>query len=152
MSDLRYLCLFAYSGDLHILSCVFCFACHRHVSCVPNVAGFSGLFILDCPLIFSGFLIALWNSLTFCHLVDRFGYNMKSASITDSMSSSFVLCTQCYRFLWIDCLILIVPPGFSNVCIHFFDCKDVLLFYLYFRSRKTKYVLLVVHLSRNLKI
>jgi hypothetical protein len=59
MSDLRYLCLFAYSGDLHILSCVFCFACHRHVSCVPNVAGFSGLFILDLEFSRSTYFVFL---------------------------------------------------------------------------------------------
>jgi hypothetical protein len=29
MSFLRYLCLFAYSGVQHILSCVFCFVCLR---------------------------------------------------------------------------------------------------------------------------
>ena len=27
-----------------------CFVCLRPVSCVPNVASFSGLFFLDCPL------------------------------------------------------------------------------------------------------
>jgi hypothetical protein len=30
-----------------------CFVCLRSVSCVPNVASFSGMFILDCPF---GFL------------------------------------------------------------------------------------------------
>ena len=33
---------------LHILCCVFRFVCLRPVSCVPNVACFSGLSILDC--------------------------------------------------------------------------------------------------------
>jgi len=33
--------------------CVFCFVCLRRVYCVPNVAGVSGLFILDYPF---GFL------------------------------------------------------------------------------------------------
>jgi hypothetical protein len=29
--------------------CVFCIVCLRHVSCLADVASFSGLFILDCP-------------------------------------------------------------------------------------------------------
>ena len=36
----------------HLISfkcCVFCFVCQRSMSCMSNVAGFSGLFILDCP-------------------------------------------------------------------------------------------------------
>jgi hypothetical protein len=33
--------------------CFWCFVCLRPVSCVPNVAGVSGLPILDCPF---GFL------------------------------------------------------------------------------------------------
>jgi hypothetical protein len=35
-----------------LLSCVYCFVCLRPVSCVPYVASFSGLSILDCPLTF----------------------------------------------------------------------------------------------------
>jgi len=35
------------------LCCVLVFGCLRHVPCVPNVASFSGLFILAC---FFGFL------------------------------------------------------------------------------------------------
>jgi len=70
MSHVRYLCLFAYSGVQHILcwlssSCVlymvvsntYCvvwgFFCLRLVSCVSNVASFSGLSIFDCPFGFS---------------------------------------------------------------------------------------------------
>jgi hypothetical protein len=30
----------------------FCFVCLRSVSCVPSVAGFSGLYIIDCPFDF----------------------------------------------------------------------------------------------------
>ena len=51
MSYIRYLCLFVYSGIQHILGCVLdlldfvlCL-----VSCVPTVASFSGLPIIDCP-------------------------------------------------------------------------------------------------------
>ena len=52
MSYLRYLCLFAYSGIHHILCCVVCCARVRLLSCVPNVASFCGLSILDCPFCF----------------------------------------------------------------------------------------------------
>jgi hypothetical protein len=39
----------------NLMCCVIflCIACLRHVSCVPNVASFPGLSILDCPF---GFL------------------------------------------------------------------------------------------------
>ena len=33
--------------------CIFRFVCHHPVSCVPDVASVSGLFIIDCPF---GFL------------------------------------------------------------------------------------------------
>ena len=35
---------------LSFLCCVICIVCLCPVSCVPNVASFSGLSILDCPL------------------------------------------------------------------------------------------------------
>ena len=38
------LCL-VYGGIHHILCCVFCFVCLRYMSCVPNVASFSVLYI-----------------------------------------------------------------------------------------------------------
>ena len=41
------LTLFVYSGVEHILCCVFCFVGLHLVLCVPNVAIFSGLSILD---------------------------------------------------------------------------------------------------------
>jgi hypothetical protein len=34
---------------ISLLCCDFCFVCHRSVSCVPSIASFSGLSILDCP-------------------------------------------------------------------------------------------------------
>jgi hypothetical protein len=34
------------------LCCVFCFVCLGPVSCIPNVASFSGLSIFDCPFDF----------------------------------------------------------------------------------------------------
>ena len=52
MSYLRYFCLFAYSGIHHILCCVVYCARVRLLSCVPNVASFCGLSILDCPFCF----------------------------------------------------------------------------------------------------
>jgi len=46
MFYLLYLCLFVYNGvPTHIVLC-FCLVCLRLVSCVPNVASFSGLSIL----------------------------------------------------------------------------------------------------------
>jgi len=80
MSHVRYLCLFAYSGVQHILcwlssSCVlymvvsntYCvvwvFFCLRLVSCVPNVASFSGLSILhsSLPFCFSNIYLGTAN-------------------------------------------------------------------------------------------
>ena len=58
MSYLRYLCLLAYSGVQHILCCVFCFVCLPLVFCVPNVANFSGLSILE--LVFPGIYL-VWG-------------------------------------------------------------------------------------------
>ena len=42
------LCL-VYDGIQHVLYCVSWFICFRLMSCVPNIASFSGLPILDCP-------------------------------------------------------------------------------------------------------
>jgi len=42
-------CLIWHSGVQHILCCVFCFVSLRLVSCVPNVASFSGLSFLYYP-------------------------------------------------------------------------------------------------------
>jgi hypothetical protein len=55
MSYLRYLCLLAYSGVQHnTYACiVLCFLFGLSSSCVPNIASFSRMPILDCPL---GFL------------------------------------------------------------------------------------------------
>ena len=41
------MCLFTYSGDQQILCCVF--ALFFFSFCVPCVANFSGLSIVDCP-------------------------------------------------------------------------------------------------------
>ena len=45
------------------LCCVFSFICPRPVSCVPNVASFSGLSIIDCHF---GFLWRLFNPCESC--------------------------------------------------------------------------------------
>jgi phosphatidylglycerophosphate synthase len=55
--------------------------CLRLMSCVPNVAGFSGLFVFILCLV----------------------YPMLPVSL-DCLSTPYVLCTQCYQFLWIGCL------------------------------------------------
>ena len=44
MFYLRYLCLFANSGDQHILCCMFCFVCLRLVCPILPVS-------LDCPFL-----------------------------------------------------------------------------------------------------
>jgi hypothetical protein len=54
---MSHLCL--YSGVQHILCCVFYFVCLHPVSCVPNVASFSGFSILDCPFGFSNFYVSI---------------------------------------------------------------------------------------------
>jgi hypothetical protein len=47
--------------------CVFCFVCLRAVSCVRNIASFSGLFILDFTF---GFLQPFFYILTYkIHLI-----------------------------------------------------------------------------------
>jgi hypothetical protein len=51
------------------------------MSCVPTVASFSGLFVFALCLV----------------------YPMLTVSL-DCLSSPYVLCTQCYQFLWIVCL------------------------------------------------
>jgi hypothetical protein len=58
-------------------------------SCVPNVASFSGLFILVCL---------------------RLVYPMLLVSLDCPFLFVFVLCTQCYNFLWI------VHSCFSSSC------------------------------------
>jgi hypothetical protein len=66
------------------------------MSCVPNVASFSGLFVFVLCLV----------------------YPMLPVSL-DCLSSSYVLCTQGCQFLWIVCLRLMscVPnvAGFSGL-------------------------------------
>ena len=47
MSYLRFLCLFVHSGVSNANCVVFLFCLFS--SCVPGVAGFSGLSIFDCP-------------------------------------------------------------------------------------------------------
>jgi hypothetical protein len=54
MSYLRYLCLLAHSGAQHILCCVvfLLLLLWLSSSCVHNVARFSALSIIDCPICF----------------------------------------------------------------------------------------------------
>jgi hypothetical protein len=51
--------LSAHSGIQQILCCIFCFVCLFLVSYVPNVTGFSGFSIIDCPLGFSNVYLLL---------------------------------------------------------------------------------------------
>jgi hypothetical protein len=52
--------------------------CLHPISCVPNVANFSGLFVFALCLVYPILPVSL-----------------------DCLSSPYVLCTQCYQFLWI---------------------------------------------------
>ena len=67
MSYLRYLCLFTYNGVQHILCCVFLFCLSSF--CVPDVANFSGVSILDLPFRFSLTFIYILASYRHCHIV-----------------------------------------------------------------------------------
>jgi hypothetical protein len=69
--------------------------CLRLMSCVPNVASFSGLFVFVLCLV----------------------YPMLPVSL-DCLSSSYVLCTQGCQFLWIGCLRLMscVPNVDREIC------------------------------------
>jgi hypothetical protein len=62
-------------------------ACFRLMSCVPNVASFSGLFVFALCLV----------------------YPMLPVSL-DCLSSPYVLCTQCCQFLWIVFTLYLVYP------------------------------------------
>jgi hypothetical protein len=55
--------------------------CLHLINCVPNVASFSGLFVFPLCLVYAMLPVSL-----------------------DCLSSPYVLCTQCYQFLWIVCL------------------------------------------------
>ena len=67
MSYLRYLCLFTYNGVQHILCSVFLFCLSSF--CVPDVANFSGVSILDLPFRFSLTFIYILASYRHCHIV-----------------------------------------------------------------------------------
>ena len=91
MSYLHYLCLLAYSGVQHILCCFFAsfvfvlclvydgiqhvlycvswFICFRLMSCVPNIASFSGLSILDCPFGSSNNILPIKNYGKLCSVI-----------------------------------------------------------------------------------
>jgi hypothetical protein len=72
------------------------FVCLRHVSCVPNVASFSGLSILDCPSVLFVFILCLVYQMLPVSLDCPFFIAPQFC-----LSSSCVLCTQCCQFLWI---------------------------------------------------
>ena len=61
----------------------FCFLCLRLVSCVPNVANFSGLFLFSLSSSCVPYVVSFSGLFLFC------------------LSSSCLLCTQCCQFLWI---------------------------------------------------
>jgi hypothetical protein len=72
------------------------FVCLRPVSCVPNVASFSGLSIHDCPSVLFVFVLCLVYQMLPVSLDCPF-----FISPLFCLSSSSVLCTKCCQFLWI---------------------------------------------------
>jgi hypothetical protein len=72
------------------------FDCLRPVSCVPNVSSFSGLSILDFPLVFLVFILCLVYQMLPVSLDCPFFIAPQCC-----LSSSCVLCTKCCQFLWI---------------------------------------------------
>ena len=91
--------------------------CLRLMSCVPNVAGFSGLFVFVLCLVYPMLPISLdYLFFALCLVNPMFAsfsglfvfalclvYLMLPVSL-DCLSSPYVLCTQCCQFLWIVCL------------------------------------------------
>jgi hypothetical protein len=92
------------------------FVCLRPVSCVPNVASFSGLSILDCPSVVFVFVLRLVYQMLSLHCPSVLFvfvlcpvYQMLLVSLDCPfliapqlcLSSSSVLCTKCCQFLWI---------------------------------------------------
>jgi hypothetical protein len=68
----------------------------RPVSCVPNVASFSGLSIHDCPSVVFVFVLCLVYQMLPVSLDCPFFIAPQFC-----LSSSSVLCTKCCQFLWI---------------------------------------------------
>ena len=62
------LCL-VYDGIQHLLYCVSWFICFRLMSCVPNIASFSGLSILDCPFGSSNNILPIKNYGKLCSVI-----------------------------------------------------------------------------------
>ena len=110
MSYLRYLCLLGvYSGVQHILCCVFYLICLHLLSCVPNVPSFPGL---NCSFIWC-------LSSIFCLVYPMFPVSLDwIVPLYDVCPPSFVLCTQCSQFPWIELFLYGVCP-LSIVCWHF---------------------------------
>jgi hypothetical protein len=87
--------------------------CLHPVSCVPNVASFSGLTIFHCLSVLFVFVLCLEYQILPVSLDCPFVIAPQYC-----LSSSSVLCTQCCQFLWIvhSCLPL------SVVCLHYVSC------------------------------
>ena len=78
------------------LGCVFCVVCPCPVSCVPNVASFSRLFILHCHSVLLVFVLCVVYQMLPVSLDCPFLIAPQFCLL-----SSYVLCTKCCRFLWI---------------------------------------------------
>jgi uncharacterized membrane protein len=71
------------------------FPCLRLVSCVPSVTSFSGLSILDWPFGFFVYVLCL-----VCPVLQVSQDCLFLIDPSVSLSTSCVLCAQCYKFLW----------------------------------------------------
>jgi len=100
------------------LCCVFYFVCLRPVSCVPNVACFSGLSILNCPF---GFLYRLLTasfsglSILNCPFVFSSVYWLPVSLDCTFLIAPSVLAAVYWLPVSLHCPFLIATSGFSNV-------------------------------------
>jgi hypothetical protein len=80
--------------------CFFCFVCLRLVSCVPDVASFSGLFICNCPSEISkecsDVRVVLLHVIVCCSVL---GCKFRVPVLFWDVSSDFCFIT-CYRLLF----------------------------------------------------
>jgi F0F1-type ATP synthase assembly protein I len=82
---------------LVFMCCGFCFACPRPVFCVHSVAGFSGLFIPDCPF---GFLQHLFAPLWYLYFPLQYFYANIGVSLKHSLLYSLIL----FKNLQFECI------------------------------------------------
>jgi len=102
-----------------LLCCLFCFVCLRHVSCVPNVACFSGFSILDFPF---GFLL---------HLFIRY-INCSPLTITLAHLRNFDMTRVAQPILFSFCVVFLLcfVSSFCILCAVLSACLWIVYFWL----------------------